>query len=72
MLIDSKRLENIFIQPVRKGTFRHTLILETLVAHFTMFPQGQRLRGLEIGEPILALALSAAAVMFIMKSRLPN
>lgn len=54
---------NIFMQPVKKGTFRHTLILETLSAHFTMFTYSRPLK-MDIGEPILALALTAAAVMF--------
>jgi hypothetical protein len=56
------------MQPVKKGTFRHTLILQTLTAHFTMFTQSRPLRKVEIGEPILALALTAAAVTFIIIS----
>jgi hypothetical protein len=31
-----------------------------------MFPQGQPLKGVEIEKPILALALAAAAVIFII------
>ena len=54
------------MQPVKKGTFRHTLMLQTLTAHFTMFTQSRPLRNVEVGEPILALALTAAAVMFII------
>ena len=41
-------------------------MLQTLTAHFTMFTQSQPLRNVEVGEPILALALTAAAVMFII------
>ena len=51
------------IQPKKTGTFRHRLIIETLSMHFAAFMQGQLLKGLDIGDPQLAIALAAAAVM---------